>query len=509
MKIKNIVLTVLISSATALFSVFIYSSHLKNSNDLYENAGGKIPVNYTSFQGTVNPGSQPTDFVEAASIASPTAVHIMTKTQPRQVSNNLQRGNNPFSGLFGNQDPFSQFFGNGGGRYYEPGQMASGTGVIISDDGYIVTCNHVVEGADEITVTLNDKRTYKAKVIGTDPNTDLAVLKINAHGLPYLLYGNSDKAKVGQWVLAIGYPLDLQTTVTAGIISAKSRQIGVNKDGRNPIESFIQTDAAVNPGNSGGPLVNTQGQLIGINSAIASPTGSFAGYAYAIPVNLVKKVVNDILKYGTVQRAYLGIEFPRISNENSAFMAVNNNGEASVDPLLVEGVTPNGGAALAGIQKGDIITQINGEDVHSFSQLLGIIASHQPGDKVNLTYKRNGKVNHVMVTLKNRDGNTAVVRNSILDELGADFQSLSKSDARKLGIQGGVLVGNIGSGIIRKQTDMEPGFIITQVGKYPIQSVEGLKQAFAKQGNNVQIEGIYQDADGMYYYGLNNLKDGD
>ncbi|MDE3252704.1 MAG: trypsin-like peptidase domain-containing protein, partial [Bacteroidota bacterium] len=292
MKLKNILAIVAISASTAILSVWGYGRYME-----YQTAGiqdpGKVPVNYAGFFGNNNNSSPVVDFTPAATSATPAVVHIKTKTKARQVSNNSQqRFRNPFSDLFG--DDLGGFFG--GGPRMIPEQRASGSGVIITDDGYIVTNNHVVDGADEINVTLANKKSYKAKVIGTDPSSDLAVIKIDGKGLPYMVYGNSDEAKLGQWVLAIGYPLSLDVTVTAGIISAKSRSIGINdRQSKTAIESFIQTDAAVNPGNSGGALVNTNGELIGINSAIASPTGSYAGYSYAIPVNIVKKVVTDIV----------------------------------------------------------------------------------------------------------------------------------------------------------------------------------------------------------------------
>jgi serine protease Do len=501
MKIKNIAATVLISAATALASVFVYG---KYSDKPRAGIAGlaKIPVNYVRYSGPAASGA-PANFEEAASIATPAAVHIMTKTNPRQISNNLPRGNNPLGNLFGDNDPFSQFFGHGGGRYYIPGQQAAGSGVLISDDGYIVTCNHVVDGADEVTVTLNNRETYKAKVIGRDPNTDLAVLKIEAKHLPYILFGNSSEVKVGQWVLAVGYPLNLETTVTAGIVSAKSRDIGVNDDGVNPVESFIQTDAAVNPGNSGGALVNTEGQLIGITSAIASPTGSYAGYAYAIPVNLVKKAVNDLLKYGTVQRAFLGVSLPNLNNPAYRTAESSNLPENGV---LISGVEPGGGAQAAGMMAGDVIISVNGDPVNTQPELLEIIAGYRPGDKATITFLRNGTQHTTPVILRNKSGNTSVVKTTVLDALGANFETLTPAESSKLGISGGVRVDNIGSGIIREQTDMQPGFIVTKVGKYPVTDVESLQSAIEKQSSNVQVEGIYPNQDGVFYYGLNNIR---
>lgn len=278
MKFKNIVTVVLVSAATAFASLFVYNKYFASTEDVYVSSDA-VPVHYASYTANAASGESPAgDFTDAANTVIPTTVHIKTKTAGHEL-----RGHGDYS-----DDPLFDLFG-GGGRYYVPSQMASGSGVIISSSGYIVTNNHVIDGADEIAVTLSNNSTYKAKVVGTDPNTDLAVLKIDAKDLPYIVFGNSNNTRVGQWVLACGYPLNLKTTVTAGIISAKSREIGINDEGVHPIESYLQTDAAVNPGNSGGPLVNTNGELIGINSAIASMTGSFAGYAYAIPSNLLDK----------------------------------------------------------------------------------------------------------------------------------------------------------------------------------------------------------------------------
>ncbi len=309
MKTKQVLFTIAISALTALGVIAGYGKFVKNNNTYGGQENGVVPSNYR-FAGLT--GNQvPTgavDFTEPSAAALPTVVHIKTKTNAKQISNNLpksQMPKNPFSDFFGD-DMFDQFFGNR--LNIIPEQKASGSGVIISEDGYIVTNNHVVENADELTVTLNNKKTYTAKVVGTDPAYDLAVIKIDATSLPFLIYGNSDDVRIGQWVLAIGYPLNLETTVTAGIVSAKARSLGLNKGTKNnsAVESFIQTDAAVNMGNSGGALINTSGQLIGINSAIASPTGYYSGYSYAIPVNITKKVVDDLIKYGTVHRAYLG-----------------------------------------------------------------------------------------------------------------------------------------------------------------------------------------------------------
>src|SRR6478609_5428995 len=303
---------VLLSVSTTLITLWSYNKVTHSDTYVYNantNDSGKVPVNYAGFTG-LNADGGAVDFVPAASAAIPATVHIKTKTAAT-ASNNLPR-RSPFGDLF--DMDLDDLFGD---RMRSVPQMASGSGAIISEDGYIVTNNHVVDGADEINVTLNNKKSFKAKLVAADPSSDLAVIKIEAKGLPFLIYGNSDDVKVGQWVLAVGYPLTLETTVTAGIVSAKGRTLDINsRQSNTPVESFIQTDAAVNPGNSGGPLVSTEGKLIGINSAIASPTGSYAGYSFTIPVNIVKKIIADLMKFGTVQRAYLGIEYAPESNSD-------------------------------------------------------------------------------------------------------------------------------------------------------------------------------------------------
>ena len=344
MKLKSILLIVAISASTAVLSVWGYSKWMQTQYaGVQEN--GKLPVNYAGFFNKDN-AAGPVDFSAAATSATPAVVHIKTRTKPKQVSNNLPKQRNPFSDFFGDDDPFSDFFGGPQSRM-TPEQRASGSGVLISADGYIVTNNHVVEGADEINVTLANRKTYKATVVGSDNNSDIAVVKIEGVGLPYLVYGNSDDTRLGQWVLAVGYPLNLDVTVTAGIVSAKARSININR-GNSPIESFIQTDAAVNPGNSGGALINTNGELIGINSAIASPTGSYAGYSYAIPVNIVKKIVNDLIKFGTVQRAYIGIQY---MSEQASDEYKKQQGVKEGDGVYVTDVPKDGAAYQAGIRK--------------------------------------------------------------------------------------------------------------------------------------------------------------
>jgi Do/DeqQ family serine protease len=497
MNLKNILTVVAISASTAVISVWGYGKFLERQTAGIQEAG-KVPVNYAGFFGNNAPAAT-VDFTPAATSATPAVVHIKTKTKARQVSNNTrQRFSNPFSDLFG--DDLGDFFG---GPRVIPEQRASGSGVIITDDGYIVTNNHVVDGADEINVTLANKKSYKATVVGADPSSDLAVIKIEGKGLPYLVYGNSDETRLGQWVLAIGYPLNLDVTVTAGIVSAKSRSIGINERQSNTaIESFIQTDAAVNPGNSGGALINTNGELIGINSAIASPTGSYAGYSYAIPVNIVKKVVTDIVKFGAVQRAYIGIQYPRENLPDEQKKELGSNYKEGEGVYIMD-VTTDGAAAAAGLKKGDIVTKINGVAVTTGPELQEQVTRYKPGDKITLTYTRAGKESTVPLTLKNKAGNTELVKTTgILDKLGAELEAIDSKTAASNQINGGVRVKKIGEGLL-KRTRMQEGFIITSVNDQEIKSVSELDKILSiNKGRKVKIEGVYPGFEGTYPYPL-------
>ncbi len=507
MKWKQIFFTVAISAVTALAVIWGYGTYVKNSNTYAGQQEGVMPANYKYaglLDGGAPPGSTP-DFTAPAQAATPAVVHIKTKTNAKQVSNSLpkKQPNNPFSDLF-DDDMFNQLFGNRG-RGVIPEQRASGSGVIISDDGYIVTNNHVVDNADEINVTLSNKKTYKAKVIGTDPSYDLAVIKVEAAGLPFLVYGNSDDLKVGQWVLAIGYPLNLETTVTAGIISAKARSLGLNKDRNGDpasgVESFIQTDAAVNMGNSGGALINTDGRLIGVNSAIASPTGYYSGYSYAIPVNIVKKVVDDLIKFGTVQRGFLGVRFVNASDlteDDKKRQGI----PASAEGIYVTDVPTDGGAYEAGIRKGDMLTKVNGTEITNGAEMQGLISRQKPGDKIPITYIRNGNEKTALVTLKNKAGNYDIVKaDAVLETLGAEFTSLDAKKAREYGVAGGVIVKKINEGTINDQTRMKDGFIILKVNDKEVKSIDELKAAVGVN-KSITVSGFYPGYDGIYEYPL-------
>ncbi len=504
MKFKQILATVAISAITTLAVIWGYGSFTKNNNTYAGQQPGVIPSNY-KYAGlndgsTTPPGA--VDFTQPAQAATPTVVHIKTKTNAKQVNNNLPRvqKQNPFSDFF-DDDMFNQLFGNRNNII--PEQRASGSGVIISEDGFIVTNNHVVQNADEITVTLNNKKTYKAKVVGTDPSYDLAVIKIDAAALPFLLYGNSDDVKIGQWVLAIGYPLNLETTVTAGIVSAKGRSLGLNKDKNgkveNGVESFIQTDAAVNMGNSGGALINTDGKLIGVNSAIASPTGYYSGYSYAIPVNIVKKVVDDIIKFGTVQRGYLGINFVNASDLTEE-QKKRDGIPLTTDGIYATDIPTNGGAYAAGLRKGDIIKKINGVDISSAAEIQEQVSRYKPGDKVPVTFVRNNKEATVTVTLKNNAGNYDIVKNdAAVDLLGADLATLDTKKAKEYGVSGGVVVKRINSGALNDQTRMKDGFVILKVNDKNVNSLADLKEAIGSE-KSFTISGFYPGYDGLYEY---------
>ncbi|HYK45164.1 MAG TPA: trypsin-like peptidase domain-containing protein [Parafilimonas sp.] len=490
MKLKNVFLIVAISIATSLLSVWGYGTWLRDQSVNVQN-DGKVPVNYAGFFDKDAPTGIP-DFTAAATSATPAVVHIKTKIKGGTVSS---KNKNPFGDLFGDDDPFFQFFG---GPRVMPDQQASGSGVIVSNDGYIITNNHVIDGASDINVTLANRKSYKATVIGNDPNTDLAVIKIDANNLPYMLYGNSDDVKLGQWVMAVGYPLNLDVTVTAGIVSAKSRSIGINKSER-AVESFIQTDAAVNPGNSGGALINTNGELIGINSAIASPTGSYAGYSYAIPVNIVKKAVNDLIKFGAVQRAYMGIQYPKedMNDEQKKNMGIKDG-----SGVYILEVADDGAAKSAGLKKGDFITKLNDVDVNSGPELQEQVSRYKPGDKISVTYVRDGKENLTTLTLKNKSGNYDVVKSeTAFDDMGADLVTIDKETARKNDISGGVQVKKIGTGLL-KNTRIQEGFIITSVDGRDVNNLDELKAIINSSHGTVRLEGIYPGYDGTYGYPL-------
>jgi Do/DeqQ family serine protease len=498
---KNVLTIIGISACTTLVSIWGFTRWTKSSSS-FEN-GGKLPANYASFINGAAPGST-VDFTPAANAASPAVVHIKTKTNAKKVENSTQvRPRNPFFDFFGD-DNFGDFFG---GPRIIPEQRASGSGVLITADGYIVTNNHVVNGADELTVTLTNKKTYKAKVIGADASSDLAVIKIDESNLPYLVYGNSDDVKLGQWVLAIGYPLNLDVTITAGIISAKNRSIDINsRQSDKPVESFLQTDAAVNQGNSGGALVNTNGELVGINSAIMSPTGSYAGYSYAIPVNIVKKVVTDIVKFGTVQRAYLGVSMAQeeLNEEQIKKLESELNVKYKAgEGVLITNVLDGGAAKAAGLKAGDVVTKFNGATIKTAPELQEQVSRFKPGDKVAMTVKRNGKDTPIEVILKAKLGTTDLSKSSkMAEKLGGKLETVDKATAQKNDIDGGVVVKELGSGVLSKSR-VEKGFVITSVNDDEIKNVEEFYEAIKKSNGAIKLTGFYPGYYGSYAFIIN------
>lgn len=454
-------------------------------------------VHYTSANPTqkgqlvnyaVTPPEAAVDFTKAAELSVHGVVHVQTMFQ-RQVND-----------YFDFYDPFRDFFWGTKPKQpkFQP-QMASGSGVIISDDGYIVTNNHVIDGAEQVEVTLNDKQKYVAKVIGTDPTTDLALLKVDAQKLPYITYGNSDDLKVGEWVLAVGNPFNLTSTVTAGIVSAKGRNINILQE-QFAIESFIQTDAAVNPGNSGGALVNSAGELVGINTAIASNTGSYSGYSFAIPVNIARKVVDDLMEYGEVQRAFIGVSIRDID----AQLASDKNISLQKG-VYVNGLTDKGAAAEAGIKEGDVITKINGHEVDNVPQLQEMVARYRPGDKIPVTIMRDGKERVFDVVLRNKNGDTGKIvkdPNEAINFLGADFEPVSKEEMAKLKIDKGMKVTQLKGGKLRS-AGIKEGFIITKIDGKAIKSKEDISAALQNKKGGVLIEGVYPNGFKTYYgFGL-------
>ena len=448
-------------------------------------AGAFIKANAASTSSQSAPvAGQPVDLTYAAEKALPAVVHI--KYLQNSKVQEVEVDSNPFGDFF---DPFG-FFGNPGQggkqrrQVQTPKREASGSGVIISADGYIVTNNHVVNGADELTVTLNDNREFSARIIGTDETTDLALIKVDGKNLPTLPIGDSDKLKVGEWVLAVGNPFNLNSTVTAGIVSAKARSLGANG-----VESFIQTDAAINAGNSGGALVNTSGELVGINAMLYSQTGSYSGYGFAIPTTIMNKVVDDLKKYGTVQRAVIGIRGQDAHNYIDAQKAQGKEVDLGTNEgIYIAEVDEDGAGAAAGLEKGDVITNIDGKKVTKMAELQEYLANKRPGDKVQITYLHKKNKKTVTVTLKNTQGNTKIMKEGDMDVLGANFREVNDQEKRQLEINYGLKVTNVTGGAMKGR--INKGFIILNVNNKPMKSVSDL-QAVVKEASQSKDQVLY------------------
>ena len=493
--VLGVAIVAMISSGVAIGTSTYLMNKNQSSTSLADGVENTFKQSYrlTNF-GTV--AAENTDFTAAAESAVHGVVHIKATTNAQASS---ERGGDYI-------DPFEYFFGFGGrGGFQRPQpqpRVGAGSGVIISTDGYIITNNHVIEGADELEVTLNDNRKFPAKVIGTDPTTDIALIKIEANDLPTIPFGDSEKLKVGEWVLAVGNPFNLTSTVTAGIVSAKSRgNIGTAGRDRSKIESFIHTDAAVNPGNSGGALVNTKGELVGINTAIYSETGNFAGYSFAVPISIAGKVANDLKQYGAVQRAVLGvlIQDPQYAPEEAKEKLKVFEG------AYVGGFAERSSAKEAGIEEGDVVVAVNGVKIKSSSALQEQISKYRPGDKVELTVNRNGDTKKFTVELRNAQGSTKVVKAGDSTEvMGGAFKTLSKEQKRQLGVSYGIEVTGLTNGKL-KDAGIKKGFIIMIVNNQRISSPDDLEKIVEdilqgrSEDQGLFIKGFYPNGRTRYY----------
>ena len=432
------------------------------------------------------PSQSTPDFVDAAENSVNAVVHIMTK---------VVRQSNTYEDFFGAL--LGQLYGYPG-QTRNNTMVAYGSGVVLTPDGYIVTNNHVVDGADEVEVTFNNKVKKIASIVGTDPTTDLALIKVEASDLEYLTFGNSDNVRIGEWVLAVGNPFNLTSTVTAGIVSAKARNLSILGEGTS-VESFIQTDAAVNPGNSGGALVNTKGELVGINAAIASHTGSYEGYSFAIPSNIVRKVVDDLLLYGTTQRGYLGVQIAELTQE-----LAQKEGLENIEGVYVAEVTEGGAAKLAGLKSGDVITAINGKTVNSTTQLRESVGQFRPGDRVDVEVNRNGRHHHYELTLLNEAGNVDVVRNGdsfYNAEFGLMLQPVNQNEKSRLNIKNGLKIVEIRQGRFMN-SGVPVEFVITKVNGTAVSNKADLENALENnRSRRTTIEGVYPNGMmGSFFY---------
>jgi serine protease Do len=465
----------------------------KDIEEIQKNAGGY--TNKVSYSGNV-------DFKMAAKIATPGVVNIKCtfKTQMRQNEDGNQNDfydlPEPFKDFFKNDPFFRQFKFE---QNYDSEPIVGGaSGVILTPNGYIVTNNHVVSDADEIDVTLYNGKSYKAKIIGTDPQTDLALLKIDEKNLSFIAFGDSDKIEVGEWVVAVGNPFNLASTVTAGIVSAKARNINILRN-QGAIESFIQTDAVMNPGNSGGALVTLDGKLIGINTAIATPTGVYAGYAFAIPVDIVKKVSNDLMNYGSVSRGFLGIVIRDMDSKIAKEINIDR-----ANGVYVDSVSATGAAKEAGIKAKDVIISVDDIETMTTAKLQEIVMRKHPGDKVKIVLIRNGnEKKELFATLKKQEVSTKIVEtisNNLLNDLGVQLVPISKEDQKKYKVENGLKVTKLYDGKLKRNTNIREGFVITAVNKKEVSTVDSFIEAVQKQQGGIMLEGKYASGPTYYYY---------
>ncbi len=496
---KNILTSGLTAFAVTILSILVYHLWFNDAARTFKiehiNATPADKALYTlDKDGKVIP----LDFTQIAEKVTDAVVYIKSTSTASNRNESVQRMPDNFRDFFRDQ-PLDQFFF----RQFPENQgqpmprVGTGSGVIINPEGYIVTNNHVIADADDVEVTLHDNRTYKASIIGADASTDLALLKIDEKNLPVLPFVNSDQVKVGEWVLAVGNPFNLTSTVTAGIVSAKARNINILKE-QFAVESFIQTDAAINPGNSGGALVDLDGGLVGINTAIASQTGAYAGYGFAVPANIVSKIVEDLIKYGVVQRGVLGVLIRTVDGNLAKEKNLSVMSGAYVDSLL-----ENSAAGSGGVRPGDVILSVDGTEISGSPKLQELIARRRPGDVVRLKVNRKGSEKELSVTLSNRNGNTALVKKEhkdLFNILGAEFETIDSKTAGKLNVAGGVKVKSLYAGKLRRNTQMQEGFIITKVDGQVIRTVDDLAKALQNKKGGVMLEGVYENLPGTQYY---------
>jgi serine protease Do len=449
---------------------YLFQQTMSAPQDLYTMAPSASPTVLANYHGASD-GILNTDFVAASAVSTPSVVYITT------MANSSSNGN------------WMDWFFNGGNQ----STAGSGSGIIFSKDGYLITNNHVIEGADKIEV-MHNRKSYAAQLIGLDPSTDLAVLKIDGTHLPAIKVGNSTAVKVGEWVLAVGNPFNLTSTVTAGIVSAKGRNINLLSS-QFPIESFIQTDAAINPGNSGGALVNLKGELIGVNTAIYSRTGSYTGYGFAVPVDIVKKVVTDLIQYGIVQKAFTGIEVAEVNSTLAdKYQLQGLNG------VVITSIQSDGSSASAGLKVDDVILKINDIDITSKSMYDEALSYYSPGDKIKIAYKRDTRLLETTLQLNNKEGTTTILKNTVYTSelLGADLEPLSKVERDKMNLKSGVVLGNVHSGLIRR-LGLQKGFIITSINNQPIHTPKEIEDLLSQIKGRVIIEG-YSSQGGRAVY---------